>query len=120
MPVLSEVVAAEIAQAPEPVRRVYAELLGMGAEVLAVSESVHQLADMYQQRQILTPKFYDDGVHIVLATAAEVDVLVSWNFRHIVHYDKIRLLNAVHLEMGYKPLQIYSPREVTHYGEDAG
>jgi hypothetical protein len=47
-----------------------------------------------------------------------VDLLVSWNFRHIVHYDKIRLFNAVHLELGYKPLYIYSPREVTHYGEE--
>ena len=38
--------------------------------------------------------------------------------RHIVHFEKIRLFNAVNLERGYKPLQIYSPREVTHYGED--
>jgi hypothetical protein len=38
---------------------------------------------------------------------------VSWNFRHIVHFDKIRLFNSVNLELGYKPLQIYSPREVT-------
>jgi hypothetical protein len=37
---------------------------------------------------------------------AEVDVLVSWNFRHIVRLDKIRLFNAVNLELGYKPLSI--------------
>jgi len=47
-----------------------------------------------------------------LATIAEVDLLVSWNFRHIVRYDKIRLFTAVNLELGYKPLAIYSPREV--------
>lgn len=46
---------------------------------------------------------------------AEVDVLVSWNFRDVVHFDKIRLFNAVNLELGYKMLQIYSPREVTSY-----
>jgi hypothetical protein len=46
-------------------------------------------------------------------SVAEADLLVSWNFRHIVHFDKIRLFNSVNLEMGYKPLQIYSPREVT-------
>jgi hypothetical protein len=79
---------------------------------------VIRLADIYQQRKILTPKFYDDGLHIALATSAEVDLLVSWNFKHIVHYEKIRLFNAVHLALGYKPLQIYSPREVTHYGEE--
>jgi len=46
---------------------------------------------------------------------ANVDVLVSWNFRHIVHFDKIRLFNAVNLELGYKQLQIFSPREVASH-----
>ena len=46
---------------------------------------------------------------------AEVDLLVSWNFRHIVHYDKIRRFNTVNLEQGYKSLTIYSPREVARY-----
>ena len=49
---------------------------------------------------------------------AEVDLLVSWNFRHIVRYDKIRLFTAVNLERGYKPLTIYSPREVASDEED--
>ena len=46
---------------------------------------------------------------------AEVDLLVSWNFRHIVHHDKIRRFNGVNLEQGYKSLTIYSPREVARY-----
>jgi len=57
-------------------------------------------------------------LHVAIATVAEVDVVVSWNFRHIVRLDKIRLFNAVNLELGYKPLAIYSPREVaTHEKE---
>ena len=43
-------------------------------------------------------------------------MLVSWNFKHIVRFDKIRLFNAVDLEHGYKPVQIFSPREVTIHG----
>jgi hypothetical protein len=117
VPVVSEVVAAEIRGAPAQVREVYSELIASGAEVLAVGAPVLLLAELYQERRILTPKFYDDCVHIALATTAAVDLLVSWNFKHIVHYDKIRLFNAVNLELGYKPLSIYSPREVTHYGE---
>jgi hypothetical protein len=118
MPVVSELTAAEVANAPERVRDRYSELLDFGAEILEADESILLLAEVYQERRILTPKFYDDGLHIALATSAEVDLLVSWNFRHIVHYEKIRLFNAVNLELGYKPLQIYSPREVTHHGEE--
>lgn len=83
-----------------------------------VTEQAIELADVYQRRQILTTKFYDDSLHIAVATVAEVDLLVSWNFKHIVHFNKIRLFNGVNLELGYKPIQIYSPREVTNYGEE--
>ena len=113
LPILSDVVAAEVQDAPEAVRQEYEKLLGVEHEFVLVTEEVISLADAYQRREILTPKFYDDGLHIALASVAEADLLVSWNFRHIVHFDKIRLFNSVNLEQGYKPLQIYSPREVT-------
>lgn len=115
-PLLSEVLAAEIQDAPEQVQILYAELLHLNAEMVEVSVEAFELADAYQLRKIISPKFYDDGLHIALATIAEADVLVSWNFKHIVRFDRIRLFNAINLEFGYKPLQIYSPREVTTYG----
>ena len=55
-------------------------------------------------------------IQLAIATVAEADLLVSWNFKHIVRFDKIRLFNAVNIEYGYKPLQIFSPREVTTRG----
>ena len=117
-PLLSEVIAAEIEDAPENVQTVYAELRSLDAEVLSIEESALELADEYQRRAILTSNFYGDGLHIALATVAEADLLVSWNFKHIVRFDKIRLFNAVNIEFGYKPLQIFSPREVTTYGQE--
>lgn len=39
-------------------------------------------------------------------------MVVSWNFRHIVHYEKIAGYNAVNILHGYKPVLIYSPKEV--------
>jgi len=119
-PLLSQVTAAEINNAPKIVQVVYAELVALGADIITVGESALELADEYQRRSILTPNYYDDGLHIAIATVAEADVLVSWNFRHIVRFDKIRLFNAVNLEYGYKMLQIFSPREVTTYGRTDG
>ena len=117
-PLLSEVIAAEVEEAPENVQNVYTELVSLNADILPVSEGALELADEYQKRGILSANFYDDGLHIALATVAQADLLVSWNFRHIVHFDKIRLFNAVNIEFGYKPLQIFSPREVTKYGHE--
>jgi hypothetical protein len=93
-------------------------LLSLGAEVLAVNDEALDLAAVYEAHSILAPRFRNDLLHIALATVADVDVLVSWNFRHVVRLEKIRLFNAVNLERGYKPIQIYSPREVTTYDPD--
>ena len=54
--------------------------------------------------------------HIALATVAAVDAVVSWNFKHIVRLEKIRLFNAVNVESGYRALSILSRSEVATYG----
>lgn len=117
-PVVSELVDAEIQDAPEQVRNSYSELLRCEHEFLRVTEEATRLADQYLARDILTEKFSDDALHIALASVASVDLLVSWNFKHIVHFDKIRQFNAVNLESGYRSLEIYSPREVTRHGNE--
>ncbi len=53
-----------------------------------------------------------DAEHIAAATIAEVDIVVSWNFRHIVNFDKILKYEGVNLQHRYKPLRIHSPKEV--------
>ena len=117
-PVLSEVAAAEVIGAPETVRGLHAELLELGADLLPVTTEVLALLRAYEARGILGERFRNDMLHIALASIADVDVLVSWNFRHIVRLDRIRLFGAVNLELGYRVLSIYSPREVASHGEE--
>lgn len=45
-------------------------------------------------------------------------MIVSWNFKHIVHYQKIPLYNTVNVRQGYDAIFIYSPLEVVGYGKD--
>lgn len=116
--VISPLVATEVEPAPEIVRAKYRELKGCGAELVEVTDEAFDLADAYLKRGILSANYRDDARHIAVATVGEVDVLVSWNFKHIVHFDKIRRFNAVNQEMGYKPVEIRSPREVTNYGPE--
>ena len=86
--------------------------------MVEVSDESLDVLGVYQARGVLAARFRNDMLHIALATVADVDVLVSWNFRHVVRLEKIRLFNAINLELGYKAIQIYSPREVTVYGAD--
>lgn len=117
LPVISELTLDEIRKAPMRVQETLKTLLEYEPELLEINEPALELSEEYLKGKILTPKFRDDALHIALASLASVDVLVSWNFRHIVHYDKIRLFNAVNIENGLKSIDIYSPREVTNYEE---
>jgi hypothetical protein len=89
-----------------------------GSEVLPVSTEAMDLLATYQGKGILGPKFRNDMLHIAVATVAEADVVVSWNFRHIVRLDRIRRFNSVNMELGYKQLVICSPRELAPYETD--
>lgn len=115
-PVISEIVVAEISEAPQEVIEKYSELLDYDPVLLELNDEVIELAKAYLSKKILTENFVNDARHIAFASVFEVDVLVSWNFKHIVHYDKIRMFNSVNLENGYKSVNIYSPREVTKHG----
>ncbi|MCK4796996.1 MAG: type II toxin-antitoxin system VapC family toxin [Spirochaetes bacterium] len=118
IPVISEVVETELKDAPSNVKEIYNILRNLNCIVLEITDEALELATIYQERKILTPKYFDDGLHIALATINKIDLLVSWNFKHIVHFDKIRLFNAVNIEYGYKSIEIYSPREVTTVEKD--
>ena len=81
--VLPDVIAAEIEPAPELVRELYEELVSI-SEVLPVTEEALDVLAAYDNHKILSHRFRNDMLHIALATVAEVDVLVSWNYKHIV------------------------------------
>lgn len=115
--VLSDITATEVEPAPEAVRRLHDELLSI-AEVLEITEEALAVLAGYENHCVLGPRFRNDMLHIALATVAEVDVLVSWNFGHIVRLDKMQQFNGINLELGYRALAIHSPREVTPYGRE--
>ncbi len=114
-PVISSVVITELEPAPPGVKARLEDLLELGPEFLEATEEAAFLAKVYADHGALPPRFRNDLLHIALATVASVDVLVSWNFKHIVRLEKIRIFNAVNLELGYRSLQIRSPREVATY-----
>ncbi len=109
--VTSSVVAREIDGAPEQVRAAFRAGLG-GAELLRVSDAAVRLAAGYIDAGILTARSADDSLHVALATVGRCDLIVSWNFRDIVRFDKIRLYNEVNGRFGFDPIAIHSPHEV--------
>jgi predicted nucleic acid-binding protein len=110
--VISEVTIAELTRAPVEVRGMIDGLPEEYVEYIYQSEASDALAEEYIRAQVVSRRMLVDAQHIALATVARVDVLVSWNFKHIVNLDRIRAFNAVNLRLGYTELEIRSPQEL--------
>ena len=69
----------------------------------------------YVSEKILGHTSFVDCVHIALATIHKADILVSWNFKHIVNVYRIRGYTSVNLRLGYTSLEIRSPKDIISY-----
>jgi len=110
--ITSDVLLFELKAAPPHVMQILRSLPTGNLAHIELTEEMLVLRDAYLSAQVLPRNALNDAAHIAAATAGDVDLLVSWNFKHIVHYEKIRGFNAVNLLMGYRSINIYSPKEV--------
>ena len=110
--VISEVTLLELEKAPAAVRAHLERVPESLVEVLALDSETESLAAEYIRDGAVGRQERADALHIALATAARVDVLVSWNFKHIVNLRRIHAFNAVNMKLGYPVLEIRNPREV--------
>lgn len=109
---LSDILANELDPAPTEVQRVLADLPPDCFEPIVSDEESAALRDAYLKSGVVGSKHAADAHHIALATIARADLVVSWNFKHVVHWDKIRMFNAVNLQEGYHQIDIRSPKEI--------
>lgn len=114
--VVSSIVVQEIEEAPSEVRELFNQILPF-PQNLSITEAALRLQRSYLNANILTPKWHTDALHVALATDARCSAIVSWNFRHIVNFNKIPLYNAVNRIHGYHEIGICSPSEVLFYDE---
>lgn len=113
----SVVVRDEIEPAPREVHNLFEELLPL-MEIVGVSQEALELQQAYLDANVVARQWATDALHVALATVARCSLMVSWNFRHIVHFDKIRLYNAVNMLNGYPAIAIHSPLEVIDYEDE--
>ena len=112
--VTSAVVQAEIEPSPENVRKLFDEMITM-ADMVRVDSAALALQESYLREGGVTSNSFDDALHVALATTAKYDLIVSWNFKHIVHFENIPKYNAVNILQGYSKIGIFSPLEVITY-----
>ncbi len=116
--VYSNLTESELSNAPVRVKKFFQNLIAEHKEVVLVTPEGLNLAERYIAENVVGQTSIDDCIHIATATLNKVDVLVSWNFKHIVNLYRIRGYNSVNLRLGYSTLDIRSPKEIVDYETD--
>ncbi len=111
----STVTQEELKAAPREVQELVKSLKISQTEFLEETEEAVELASDYIEEKVVGRTSFADCLHIALATINRADILISWNFKHIVNIEKIRGYNSINIKNGYKQLEIRSPRELINY-----
>ena len=116
--IVSDLLDLELINAPAQVREHLLKYAADKFERIELTEDAIKLADTYILEKVVGRTSLEDCRHIALATIHKVDVLASWNFKHIVNLDRIKGYNSVNLRLGYSMIEIRSPKDLVNYGDN--
>jgi predicted nucleic acid-binding protein len=113
--VFSDLTETELLNAPENVKEYFKNLPKQNIEKVLVTDEILTLASKYVTENVVGQTSFDDCIHIATATIYKADILVSWNFKHIVNVYRIRGYNSINIRSNYHSLEIRSPKEILEY-----
>lgn len=108
--VISDLVLAEINECKEPKRSILKEYLAqINYERVRITEEAEEIANEIINEGILNPKSFDDCLHIASAILNDCNIIVSWNFKHMVNVDTINGVRKITFAKRYNNIDIYAP-----------
>ena len=116
--VFSDLTESELKNAPQKVRDYFKSLPEEYMEQVVLNRDILALARRYIEEKVVGETSFDDCIHIAAATINKVDILVSWNFKHIVNVYRIRVYNSINIRSNYQTLEIRSPKEIIGYEKE--
>ena len=114
---LSAQTLRELSKSPKAVQLVWQGLQSDQVEEVNIDQEVFELANEYIQANVLKEASIGDALHVAAATVAGADLILSWNFKHIVNFNRIRGFNSVNIRLGYRAVTILSPKEAIDEAE---
>ena len=84
-----------------------------------VNEETEELSNEIIQEGILNPKSKDDALHIASAILSNSDIILSWNFKHLVNIETINGVRKICFSKSFnKIIDIYAPNILLTKGDD--
>jgi predicted nucleic acid-binding protein len=107
---ISEVTLEEVMRCGQPKRDIMLGYLnGTNYTVIEIDKEINQIAMQFINNGILTDKSLDDCRHIACSIVSGCDIIISWNFKHIVNYRTMRGVKLISALSGYNEVSICTP-----------
>lgn len=115
---VSDLLDLELLKAPQQVRELLFRYPNNFFERVELNLEAIELANRYIEEKVVGKTSLEDCRHIALATINKIDVLASWNFKHIVNLERIKGYNSVNIRFGYSMIEIRSPKDLINYEDE--
>lgn len=111
---ISDIVLREFDKAPQIKKDQLLKLIKKFSPILIeTTPDANLLAQKYLSKNIIPANKLEDALHVAVATVAELDAVVTWNYRHLANLRREELFQSVNLELGYlKKIELITPMEV--------
>ena len=107
----SQLVVEELGQAHSNLReRLLA--LTQNFTILSLTDEMRNLAERYVEEGVVASRYFADALHIAAAVFGDADILVSWNFKHLVRRSTRLLVNYINTKQRSRTIEILAPPEV--------
>jgi len=107
--IVSDVLDEELEDAPIHIRASFNALPKSLIERVKSTDESNALAERYIAEGVVGELSLDDCRHIAVATLANADALVSWNFKHIIN--RRDGYNSINEKLGYPKIEILTPNQ---------
>jgi predicted nucleic acid-binding protein len=115
---ISDAVIEEIGRADDEKKQLLLHIIKeYNPKRLIINEEVMELGKKYVSEGAFPANKVEDAIHAAMATAYEMDALISWNLKHLSNLKKMEMINGINMKEGYfKRLELITPMEVSDEG----
>lgn len=108
----AEITRQEILQTTDVNLKTKMEGLIEGFSIHSLTEEMQGLAQRYIDAGVSTPVMRNDALHVAAAVLTRQNILLSWNFKHLVNRRRRAMVNDVNISLGLPTIEILSPPEI--------
>ena len=116
---ISDLVLAELNECKEPKRSILKKYLSqINYKRVKISKENEELANEIVEQGILNKKSFDDCLHIASAILSDCNIILSWNFKHMVNVNTINGIRRITFAKRFNSIDIYAPYVILNEKEE--